>query len=103
MYSAFIDVHSYSLGGLQRFLEFTMPYWSIAEWRARIGSSRCALGRPIKQSVRYGARVVKKELTLNRVVITLILLTLLIGVNIGARSSLEEGHHYQLMSELLIP
>ena len=99
MYSAFMDVYSYRLGGLQRFLEFTMPYWSVAEWRARIGSSWCALGRPIKQSVRYGARVVKKELTLNRVVILLILLTLLIGVNIGVRSSLEEGHHHQLMSE----
>ena len=76
-----------------------MPYWSVAEWRAHIGSSWCALGRPIKQSLRYGARVVEKELTLNRVVIMLILLILLIGVNIGVCSSIEAGHHHQLMSK----
>ena len=76
-----------------------MPYWSIAEWRARIGSSWCALGRPLKTSIRYGARVIKKELTVNGVVTMLILLVLLIGVNIGVRSSLEEGHHHQLMGK----
>jgi hypothetical protein len=78
-----------------------MPYWSIAAWRACIGSSWCALGRPhkIRASIKHGARVVKKELTLNRVVIMLILLILLIGVNIGIRTSIEEGHHHQLMSK----
>ena len=25
----------------------TMPLWSVQEWRARIGTSWCALGRPI--------------------------------------------------------
>ena len=39
----------------------------------------------------------KKELTLNRVVIMLILLTLLIGVNVGVRSSVEEGYHHQVI------
>ena len=78
-----------------------MPYWSIAEWRACIGSSWCALGRPhkIKTSIKNGARVIKKELTLNRVVVMLIILILLIGVNIGVRTSVEEGHHHQLMSK----
>ena len=27
-----------------------MPFWSNEEWRARIGSSWCALGRPFKSS-----------------------------------------------------
>ena len=78
-----------------------MPYWSIAEWRARIGSSWCALGRPykIKTSIGHGARVVKKELTLNRIVTMLILLIILIGINIGVRESVAEGHHYQLISK----
>ena len=28
-----------------------MPPWSVQEWRARIGTSWCALGRPIKAKV----------------------------------------------------
>ena len=30
-----------------------MPLWSVQEWRARIGSSWCALGRPIKSKSSY--------------------------------------------------
>ena len=80
---------------------YTMPYWSISEWRARIGSSWSALGRPhrVKSSIRYGARILKKELTLNRVATMIIFLMMLIGVNIGVRNSVEEGHHRQLISK----
>ena len=28
--------------------QLTMPLWSNEEWRARIGSSWCAIGRPVK-------------------------------------------------------
>lgn len=43
-----------------------MPLWSNEEWRARIGSSWCALGRPMKsgspgsrgKSLRLGAVLV---------------------------------------------
>ena len=78
-----------------------MPYWSIAEWRARIGSSWCALGRPqkIKSSIRHGARMVKKELTLKRVVTMMILLIMLVGVNIGIRGFVVGGHHHELISK----
>ena len=80
-----------------------MPYWSISEWRACIGSSWCALGRPhkIKSSIRHGARVVKKELTLTRVVTMIILLTILIGVNVGVRGIVTAGHHHQLISQCM--
>ena len=76
-----------------------MPYWSIAEWRARIGSSWCVLGWPnkTKSSIRRGVRIVKKELTLNRVVTMMILLTTLIGVNVGVRGLVAAGHHHQLI------
>ena len=78
-----------------------MPYWSIAEWRARIGSSWCALGRPhkINSAVRYGARIVKKELTLNQIATLLILLIIIVGVNIGVRTLVEGGHHHELISK----
>ena len=75
-----------------------MPYWSIAEWRARIGSSWCAQGRPYK-TIRNGARIVKKELTLNRVITMMILLIILIGVNVGMRGLVVGGYHHQLISK----
>ena len=76
-----------------------MPYWSISEWRARIGSSWCALGKQhkIKPSIRHGARVVKKELMLNQVVTMMTLLIMLIEVNIGVRGLVAAGHHHQLI------
>ena len=81
----------------------TMPYWSIAEWRARIGCSWSAMNRPkkIKSSIRHGARIGKKELTLNRIVNMLIILTMLIGVNIGVRGLVASGHHHQLISSFI--
>ena len=34
----------------------TMPLWSVQEWRARIGTSWCALGRPIRSKSSYRSR-----------------------------------------------
>ena len=65
-----------------------MPYWSIGEWRARIGSSWCALGRPIK-IIKHGARIVNKELTWKRIATMLILLMILVAVNVGVRGLIE--------------
>ena len=82
-------------------IQSLMPYYSIAEWRARIGSSWCALGRPfkIKSTLKHGARVIKKELTLNRVVTMMILMIMLVGVNIAVRGLVTVGHHHQLISQ----
>ena len=77
-----------------------MPYWSISEWRARIGSSWCALGRPHK-IIKHGARNLKKELTLNQVVTLMVLMIILVGVNVGVRGLVEGGHHHQLISKYL--
>ena len=77
-----------------------MPYWSIAEWRARIGSSWCALGRPLK-IIKHGARILNKELTLYRILILIIVTVLLIGMNFGLQGLVEEGYHHQLMSKCL--
>ena len=33
-----------------------MPLWSVQEWRARIGTSWCALGRPIRSKSSYRSR-----------------------------------------------
>ena len=33
-----------------------MPLWSVQEWRARIGSSWCALNRPIRSKSPYRSR-----------------------------------------------
>lgn len=77
-----------------------MPYWSIAEWRARVGCSWCALGRPqvIKSRIKLGVRNVNEELTLNRVMAIIILLIILIGVN----GLLVAGHHDQIIGKLAV-
>ena len=70
-----------------------MPYWSIGEWRARIGSSWCALGRPMKtkSSFRRGAGWVQRVLTLNQVVTTMIMVISLIGTNLVLVSGWHRG------------
>ena len=77
-----------------------MPYWSIAEWRARIGSSWCALGRPVKSksSYRRGSGWVRRVLTLNQVVTMMITMIMLIGVNLGLHGIISGGY-YPLTSE----
>ena len=81
-----------------------MPLWSIAEWRARIGSSWCALGRPFKSmsSLRYRTGKLQGVSTLNQVVTTMILLIMLIGANLGLCTSVMGGQHHLLASEWYI-
>ena len=90
---------------LFRWFKFLMPLWSIAEWRARIGSSWCALGRPLnlktKLSVRHGARWLQRVLTLNQVVTMITILIMFVGVNIGLRKLVTEGAHHVFTSKNL--
>ena len=81
-----------------------MPLWSIAEWRARIGSSWCALGRPFKtkSSLRHGTGLLLGVLTLNQVVTMVTILIMLSGANLGLCTLVTGGHHHQLASEWLI-
>ena len=83
--------------GLLRHWE--MPYWSIGEWRARIGSSWCALGRPFKMRSPFRGKTTQRALTLNQGVATLFLLIMSIGVNLGLRTLVARGHHLPLLSE----
>ena len=78
-----------------------MPAWSIAEWRARIGSSWCALGRPFKtrSPFRNGSGQRQRVFTLNQVVTFIILLMMLIGLHLGLRTLVRGGHHLQFLSE----
>ena len=68
-----------------------MPQWSVAEWRARIGGSWLAIGRPIKSkssSSSGGAGCMQRVLTMNRVVTMMSLTLVLIGVNLLLRALL---------------
>ena len=84
-----------------------MPLWSIGEWRARIGSSWCALGRPFKTRSPFrgggggGGRVLR-ALTRSDVVTMIIMLMVFIGINFGLRILVTEGYHNSLESELLV-
>lgn len=73
----------------------TMPLWSNDEWKARIGSSWCALGRPVKlhhlSSVSYGgggrSRTVSLRLDLSggsvfQTVYSVILMAVVTGIDI---------------------
>ena len=75
-----------------------MPYWSITEWRAHIGSSWCALGRPFKTRSPFRGKV-PRGLTLSQGLTTMLLLILSIGVNLGLRALIARGHHLPLLSE----
>ena len=78
-----------------------MPYWSIAEWRARIGSSWCALGRPVKSksSFRRVRGWMRRVLTLNQVITMLIMLILLIGMNLILREKVSGEYCCTFTSE----
>ena len=75
-----------------------MPYWSIGEWRAHIGSSWCALGRPFKMRSPFRGKT-HRGLTLSQGVATLFLLIMSIGVNLGLRTLVARGRHLPLLSE----
>ena len=60
-----------------------MPSASVEEWRARIGSSWCALGRPIKRRFVSGGGVMPDPLSgeaMLQVVYVLIMLTLVVMI-----------------------
>ena len=82
-----------------------MPYWSTAEWRARIGSSWCALGRPhkIKPYIKHGKKIRKKELSFNLVVTVIIIFwTIPVGMNIFMDALVTERHHHRLLGKCLV-
>ena len=71
-----------------------MPQWSVADWRARIGGSWLAIGRPImtKLSSSSGAAgCMRQVLTMNRVVTMMSLTLISMGVNL-LRALLHRGH-----------
>lgn len=73
-----------------------MPFGSIAEWRARIGSSWCALGRPLnaRSTYRHGAgRLQQIQLTLKQAVIMNIVLIMFVAMNLALRTVLTTGHY----------
>ena len=72
-----------------------MPLWSIGEWRARIGFSWCALGRPFKtrSPFRGGGGRVLRALTRSDMVTMIIMLMVFIGINIGLRILVMRGCH----------
>ena len=78
-----------------------MPLWSIGEWRARIGSSWCALGRPFKtrSPFRGGGRRVLRALIRSDMVTMIIMLMVFIGINFGLRILVMRGYHHSLKSE----
>ena len=78
-----------------------MPLWSIGEWRARIGSSWCALGRPfkIRSPFRGGGERVLRALTQTDVVTMIVVLMAFIGINFGLQKLVMMGYNYSLESE----
>lgn len=59
-----------------------MPLWSVEEWRARIGSCWCTLGRPFNtRSTRSGGKS-QRVLTLHQVTTMVIAMMLLIAANL---------------------
>ena len=76
-----------------------MPQGSVAEWRARIGSSWCALGRPFKtrSPFRCSAGQLKTaKLTLNEVVTMMMILIVFVGANLAFRAFLIGGHYREI-------
>ena len=79
-----------------------MPLWSIGEWRARIGSSWCALGWPFKTRSPLGGgggRRVLRALTRTDVVTMIIMLMVFIGINFGLWTLVMRGYYHSLNSE----
>ena len=75
-----------------------MPYWSIGEWRARIGSSWWAMGRPFKTRSPFRGKK-QRALPLSQGVTMMLLLIMSIGVNLGLRALVIRGRHLPLLSE----
>ena len=79
----------------------TMPLGSVQEWRARIGSSWCALGRAIKSAVSGGGptRQLCGEAML-QVLYVLMMLTLVVVIQrIRKINKCVSGYHMELRSK----
>ena len=78
-----------------------MPQWSVAEWRARIGGSWLAIGRPFKtkSSFSRGAGWVRRVLTINQVVTMTIMMIILIGTNLALRALVNKGYHRPIIGQ----
>ena len=75
-----------------------MPLWSNEEWRARIGSSWCALGRPFNTRFARCRDTSRGMLTLHQVdIMMVIMMMLLIAGNLGLAAT--QAHHKMLLSK----
>ena len=81
-----------------------MPLGSITEWRARIGSSWCALGRPFKtrSPFRGGAGRLQTQLTLSQVVTMMTLLIMFTAINLALRIVWTTAHYRAYLGECLV-
>ena len=81
--------------------QVVMPLGSIAEWRARIGSSWCALGRPFKtrSPFRGGAGRLQTPLTLNQAVIMMAILIIFTAMNLALRIVWTTGHYHAYLGK----
>ena len=79
----------------------SMPLGSIAEWRARIGSSWCSLGRPFKtrSPFRGGAGQSQTPLPLNQVVTMVMILIIFTAINLAFRIIWTTGHYRAYLGE----
>ena len=78
-----------------------MPLGSIAEWRVRIGSSWCALGRPFKtrSPFRGGMGRLQKPLTLNQLVAMMTVVIIFTAINVGIRVVWRTEHYRAYLGE----
>ena len=78
-----------------------MSYWSIGQWRASIGSSWCALGRPIKTRSPYrgGGGCSHTMLTRTRAVSMIIMLMVFVGIHLQLCSLVRSGCSLSFESE----
>ena len=69
-----------------------MPLASIEEWRAHIGSSWCALGRPFCKCDRYPSGKANVMLSLQHLASTVILLSLLVLISTALKELKMRGY-----------
>ena len=62
--------------------DIAMPLWSVEEWRARIGSCWCALGRPFNTRFTRNRGKSRRVLTLRQLLTMVIMMMLLIVANL---------------------
>ena len=81
----------------------SMPLGSIAEWRVRIGSSWCALGRPFKarSPFRGGGGQLQVPLTLNQVVTMMMVLITFTTLNLVLCVVWTTGHYDAYLGEYI--